>query len=201
MASALSKPRVQIRYFTDRQFHSKLYIFGDRRAIVGSSNLTDGGLEANREVAVIIPSNHAEAFDRLVGIFECYWNQAEPFDHGKLQIFARIYQDKAKSPPTRHLDEEIKKHLGSIAPAGIRVGDAPRGKNEREWSDYKKTFQVFEGTFKEVSDIYVHKLSGARLMEDTSIPLHVEVQAFMSYLREKHLRGDDTAAAPVPDRA
>src|SRR5574343_676195 len=36
----LNSPSVEIRYFTDHSFHPKLYIFGDKTALVGSANLT-----------------------------------------------------------------------------------------------------------------------------------------------------------------
>ena len=38
------KNKVDIRYFTSSKFHPKLYIFGNKIAFVGSSNLTDAGL-------------------------------------------------------------------------------------------------------------------------------------------------------------
>ena len=40
-----------VRYLTHR-FHAKIYIFDDA-ALVGSSNLTDGGLVANREATLM----------------------------------------------------------------------------------------------------------------------------------------------------
>jgi hypothetical protein len=43
LRKAISLPNVRIRFFTSSLFHSKLYIFGDRCAIVGSANLTQQG--------------------------------------------------------------------------------------------------------------------------------------------------------------
>jgi HKD family nuclease len=53
---ALSKvhglPNCEVRYFT-RRFHAKIYLF-DSEALVGSSNLTEGGLKFNREATICV---------------------------------------------------------------------------------------------------------------------------------------------------
>jgi HKD family nuclease len=44
------KRNVSICYYTGTQFHPKLYIFGNKIAFVGSSNLTENGLMVNQEL-------------------------------------------------------------------------------------------------------------------------------------------------------
>src|SRR5579875_1739621 len=48
----LGVPNCKLRYFT-RRFHAKIYVFGNT-AMVGSSNLTDGGLFSNREATICL---------------------------------------------------------------------------------------------------------------------------------------------------
>ena len=45
-------PGLAVRYLTSR-FHAKIYIFDDA-ALLGSSNLTDGGLISNREAVICL---------------------------------------------------------------------------------------------------------------------------------------------------
>jgi phosphatidylserine/phosphatidylglycerophosphate/cardiolipin synthase-like enzyme len=59
----INKEGIQIRFFTSSEFHSKLYIFGDEVALIGSANLTDAGLQSNREICIEI-SGDDDRFDR-----------------------------------------------------------------------------------------------------------------------------------------
>src|ERR1700751_4304011 len=47
-------PNLAIRYYTHR-FHAKIFLF-DTCALVGSSNLTDGGMQSNREATILVDS-------------------------------------------------------------------------------------------------------------------------------------------------
>lgn len=47
-------PNLAIRYYT-RRFHAKIYLF-DNCALIGSSNLTDGGMQSNREATILVDS-------------------------------------------------------------------------------------------------------------------------------------------------
>jgi phosphatidylserine/phosphatidylglycerophosphate/cardiolipin synthase-like enzyme len=62
------KNKVDVRYFTSSKFHPKLYIFGNKIAFVGSSNLTDAGLIRNQELNVAIDSEDP-AFDEFARHF------------------------------------------------------------------------------------------------------------------------------------
>ncbi|WP_039925081.1 phospholipase D family protein, partial [Treponema sp. JC4] len=46
--------QIEIRFFTDEHFHPKFYIFGDKTAFIGSSNLTNNGIEENQEMNIQI---------------------------------------------------------------------------------------------------------------------------------------------------
>ena len=57
-----------------RAFHAKLWVFGDTAAIVGSSNLTGGGLAANYEANVLIEDR--QAISDLAAQFEAMFHGA-----------------------------------------------------------------------------------------------------------------------------
>jgi len=89
----MALPNTEIRLFCDRDklFHSKIYIFtGDDKiqAIVGSSNLTDGGLLHNVETNVLLSLDaDAPEVKKLRFTFNKYWNMLE-YVKNSSRIFA-----------------------------------------------------------------------------------------------------------------
>lgn len=78
--SLLKTGKLKVKILTDRRFHSKAYIFrGDESssAIVGSSNLTYGGLVENLELNVMLKDS--ANVDALEIWFDNLWEQAEEF--------------------------------------------------------------------------------------------------------------------------
>ena len=66
-------PGIQIRYLTHR-FHAKIYIF-DGAALLGSANLTDGGLISNREAVICLDqTKDADAVEDLRALFQELWS-------------------------------------------------------------------------------------------------------------------------------
>lgn len=125
----INQKNIHIRYFTSPKFHSKLYIFGDKAALIGSANLTQSGMNSNREICVEIPRED-DAFDGLVLLFQSYWNQADPLDQKALDKYSRlydIYSNKAESS----FEESIKTQFGDLVPSeGIEVGKAKPSKEK-----------------------------------------------------------------------
>src|SRR5262249_23936643 len=88
--SALSegnaRPKLAIRYLT-RRFHAKIYI-ADDAALLGSSNLTSGGLMSNREAMILLDQDEdSDAIDELRILIADLWNSAEVLTPDKLKTF------------------------------------------------------------------------------------------------------------------
>jgi superfamily II DNA or RNA helicase len=73
--------RVEVKVYTERRFHPKLYLFeyGDGsdledRAIVGSSNLSPSGLQSNLELNVEKRENERPSVSYLSDWFDDLWN-------------------------------------------------------------------------------------------------------------------------------
>ena len=78
---------VEIRYFTDR-FHAKIYLFDDS-AMLGSSNLTDGGFWSNREAIIVLDRpEDADAVDEVRVLFAGLWDAGHVLTDEKLKAFA-----------------------------------------------------------------------------------------------------------------
>jgi hypothetical protein len=72
LAAARGYEGVDIRYYTDGTFHAKFYILGDR-AMIGSANLTNSGMMANRELSIVLDASDPR-FDELPAYFDELWS-------------------------------------------------------------------------------------------------------------------------------
>ena len=81
---------VEIRFYTDRSFHPKLYIFGDKLALVGSANLTTSAILTNQEVVVSVKSED-ERFSELAALFSGYWEEASVLTKDEINKYESIY--------------------------------------------------------------------------------------------------------------
>ncbi len=96
---------VDVRFFTSRAFHAKFYIL-EHIALIGSANLTGGGLTSNRELSIIIDSGH-EAFDDLPTLFDELWDAASVLTDHALEQFKKWHRTNRpqKSPPILGVEE------------------------------------------------------------------------------------------------
>lgn len=190
----INRANIHIRYFTSSAFHSKLYIFGDKTALVGSANLTQSGMNSNREICVEIPRED-ESFDNLVLLFQSYWSQAEALDADTLQKYSKLYETYGQKKESA-LEEKIKSQFGEIVPAeGIVVGKKKPSKEKVFLSDYKRTYQEFLSAFNEVQELYI--TDGRRQQPENIVPLRIEVDQFFSFVRETFTKGDSYRDEPI----
>ncbi len=190
----INRGNIHIRYFTSSAFHSKLYIFGDKSALVGSANLTQSGMNSNHEICVEIPRED-ESFDSLVLLFQSYWSQAEALNADTLQKYCKLYETYGQKKEST-LEEQIKSQFGEIVPTeGIVVGKKKPSKEKMFLSDYKRTYQEFLSAFNEVQELYT--ADGRRQQPESIVPLRIEVDQFFSFVRETYTKGDSYRDEPI----
>ena len=150
LRDVLGSPDLQIRYFT-RHFHAKMYLFDDG-ALVGSSNLTDGGLIANREAMVHLDSEEdAEALDEVRALFTELWQSAHVLTPEALKRFADI---EAELSTYDDLDRRVEEAVGKAEPEGIDVGSRSSSKEQLFLQDLRQRVHEQYGlAFREVSDL------------------------------------------------
>ena len=178
---------VNIRFFTSEKFHPKLYIFGNSIAFIGSSNLTQSGLKSNQEINISIESENP-IFKDLRTLFDEYWEQAEVLDNNYIQKFIEIekkYYDINKKVNNYQSDiKEIKEcEFDNIT----IIGKKKQSKEDTFISDFKKKYQLFLSNYRKLESIY--KSFGKR--KETSLPLKIEIDQFLSWIREKEAKGDE----------
>jgi hypothetical protein len=187
-------PNVHIRYFTTSKFHSKLYVFGEKAAIVGSANLTQSGMQSNREICVEVPRDD-DAFDELVRLHQSYWNDADVLTRPKLELYADLVR-AVDSPMTSTLEEKILDKFGRVEVSdGIEVGKKKPSKEKVFLASYQRTYQEFRTAFEEVQSIY--KEDGRRQQPEKLVPLRIEIDQFFSFVRQSFSTGDTYLDEPL----
>ncbi|MBU4177150.1 MAG: phospholipase D family protein, partial [Proteobacteria bacterium] len=186
--------QVQIRYFTSPQFHSKLYIFGDKVLLVGSANLTSAGFQSNREICIEI-SPDDDRFDDLLKLYNSYWIQADVLTKERLIEYSKLYKNSSNSGDYK-FENEIKNKFGDISPKeGVQVDKKRISKEKVFLESYRRTYQEFHSAYKSVENIY--KKDKRRQQPEEIVPLRIEIDQFFSFVREKYAKGDIWKTAPI----
>lgn len=189
----LLHPNVHVRFYTSPKFHSKLYVFGEKTALVGSANLTQSGMNSNQEICAEVPRED-EAFDDLVKLFHVYWDDAEALTPDLLEKYDCLSRKHSTTNNSR-FENEIIEQFGDIEPVGgVQVGKKKRSKDRLFLSAYRRTYQEFITAYEEVRDIYL--ADGRRQQPEEICPLRIEVDQFLSFVRETYSKGVDCVLQP-----
>ena len=188
------KGSVDLRVYTSMSFHPKLYIFGDDVALVGSANLTHSAITSNQEVVVGI-SGDDERFAELAGIFQNYWDAADVPSEEMLRTYAAAYKSyEAHEGAVDTLSREIAQRLGNTAPANIERGEKRRSRQSLFLANYRKTYQEAVSAFAIVRLAY--QATGYRKASEQDIPLRLEIDSFISFVRDTETTGESWNTGP-----
>jgi hypothetical protein len=190
--SALQKlmglPNVEIRYFTGHSFHPKIYIFGEKTALVGSANLTRAALLSNQEVVVAVDSND-QRLTEIATLFSGYWSEAKVLDQATLTEYTSIFrQSDVYQNAIAMLAAKILERFGEFQPSNIARGKIRVSEESIFLESYRKTYQECVSAFHIVRAAY--EASGYRKVVPSLIPLRLEIDSFISFVRERKAEGD-----------
>lgn len=191
----MGKTGVEIRYFTGHSFHPKVYIFGNKTALVGSANLTRSAILTNQEVVVSVDTNDPRLTELAV-LFGDYWNEAKVLDSDALDKYRAIFDrfEKLQSA-TAKLAQEVLDKLGTSQPSNITRDKGKSSKESLFLEDFRKTYQECVSAFNVVREAY--EASGYRKIDPELIPLRLEIDSFISYVRERKAEGESWLSAPL----
>jgi hypothetical protein len=191
----MSHPNLQLRIYTGHAFHPKLYIFGDETALVGSANLTRAALLTNQEVMVSVGSTDAR-FIELMAIFEDYWDGADVPTPGQLDIYKNLFKEYQKhQEKVDTLAREVLDKLGDKSPVNINRGQPKPNKQSLFLSNFRKTYQEAVSAFNVVRRVY--EASGYRKAREEDVPLRIEIDSFISWVRETVAAGEAWKTEPL----
>lgn len=194
LAAVHGRSGIAVRYLTHR-FHAKLYIFGDT-VLVGSANLTDGGLRANREAVIQIDrETDAEAVEDLKTLFAELWQAARVLTPEMLATFRRAHAAIARR--AEDLDSLIEKAVGRAEPVTIHVGSRKLS-SERLFLEglRRQVHEEYRPAFLEVQDVLMG--SGFRRRELDGVGPANETNRFLNWVRLTRVIGDEAwQQAPI----
>jgi len=188
-------PNVKLRVYTGHSYHPKLYIFGDNVALVGSANLTHSAITSNQEVVISIESSD-DRFIELTAIFDSYWDGAQVPTEDQLKVYRDFYRQYEKhEDATEKLSRQVLEKLGDRSPANINRGHKKESSQSLFLSHFRKAYQEGVSAFNIVRRVY--EASGYRKVDEADIPLRLEIDSFISYVREKVAIGEGWASGPL----
>lgn len=179
LKKALGLDNVSIRVFTGTRFHPKFYIFGNRVAYLGSSNLTESGLMANQEINIEIDEDEP-AFSELEDAFIEYWNTAHPLEMEDVEKFASIVKDLPKPDPSYQIKTQIGDFQFNNTGLVKSKNDGLLGFIE----SFKRGYQIFLKKHNELEGIYAE----VNLRKYPSVPLRIEIDRFIWWVRETYAK-------------
>lgn len=186
----IKSPHIDVRYYTSEKFHSKLYIFGEKIAYIGSSNLTDSGLISNQEINISILSENP-IFEELQTLFIDYWENAEVLNDEVINKFEQIRDNVSIATDKFHKD--LINKLGEVSFPGVFLTNKKRNSKNLFVSNFLKEYQEYINSFKLLQEIYNN--IGKR--KDVSLPLRIEIDRFLSWIRLNYAKGETYLNVPI----
>jgi len=187
LAGAFKAPNVAVRFLTHR-FHAKIYLFDDC-AILGSANLTEGGLFANREAVICLDQpEDFEAVEQVRALFLELWEQAKVLTPAVLETFTRAWRSSRPKGPDP--DETIEAAVGRAEPRNITVGSAAKSRERLFLDDLQRqVYEQYRPAFAEVSSVLAEH--GFRRPELAVIGLANETNRFLNWVRRTYAIGEE----------
>ena len=195
LEALLKISNIEARFFSDRSFHPKLYIFGSSGALVGSANLTHSAMTTNQEIMVHIDAED-NIFTELVGLFSEYWEESKVLTQQTVADYKKIYDSfKSLSSDISKLETEIHKKIGKVVGTNIRRDKTKQSKENIFIEDYRKTYQESVSAFNTIRQVY--EKVGKRKKSESEIPLRLEIDSFVSFVRDKHAKKESWKNTPI----
>lgn len=194
LRAILNNKKVQVRFYTSSSFHPKLYIFGNKIALIGSANLTRSAILTNQEIVVEI-GNEDPRFIELKNLFLDYWKDSEVLTEESILKYESIYnKNKEAISKIEDIENEVKKQIGDIVFSNIDRGEKKRTKESIFLDSYRKSYQESVSAFNYIQDEYEKH---GRKIEDSYIPLRLEIDSFFSFVRDLHATQESWKERPI----
>ncbi len=198
LQGAFNNKNVRVRYFTDTTFHTKLYIIDDV-ALVGSANLTQGGLLGNRELSVLLKRDRDEVFKDLCGIFSRLWNDADVLNEHVLSEYTKAFKDEGRSRDAEAFAKFIHKFIKPAVPMSVVVGSGEKSKEHTSIQNLRRKYdEVLWPAYDEIFDIA--KKNGIGRPEFNGLDPRIEMDRFLCWLpRKQDIEKSGRGTKPLGD--
>lgn len=118
----------------------------------------------------------------------------------RLATYAKLYETLQPNAAEARLDQDLAAAFGDVVPLlGIRESAVEPAADQLFLENYRRTYQEFLSAYRSIETAYAK--DGRRLQPEERVPLRIEVDLFLSFIRETFTRGDDYAQQPLRDLA
>jgi phosphatidylserine/phosphatidylglycerophosphate/cardiolipin synthase-like enzyme len=190
-------PNLAVRYLT-RRFHAKIFIFDDA-ALVGSSNLTDGGLISNREAVICLDQpDDLDTVEEVRALFLELWESGQVLTTEKLKAFA----DAIASITRNRSDSDIviERAVGRAEPVNINVASRTQTRERIFLEELRRqVYEQYRPAFTEVMQILEER--GLHRAELKDVGRANEANRFLNWVRLTYVLGDEAwQSAQIKER-
>lgn len=193
LKAVMGMKNVLLRFYTSRSFHPKLYIFGNDKAFLGSSNLTEGGLISNQELNISIDAED-NSFNSLVEVFYEYWEQAEVLNNDILEKYKALVSELSKE--YKKAEEKVLSDIGVISPPNdVDITKRKKEKSQDYETAINKRYQEFLIKFDLLKKTYLKV--GMRKVSESELPLRIEIHRFLNWIRKNKAYKELYLNAPI----
>ena len=113
-----------------------------------------------------------------------------------IQKYETIYKQYGKSiNDISKIDEEVKEKIGRTVFPNINRGNRKKSKENIFLDNHRKSYQESVSAFEKIKEVYAS--TGRRKIEGTSIPLRLEIDSFLSFVRDMHATHETWREQPV----
>jgi hypothetical protein len=190
LAAVFDEPNIRVRYYAHHRFHAKIYLF-DTAAMLGSSNLTDGGLKSNREATILLDqTDNPDAIVELRAVFNDLWEFAAVLTDDVLQRFT----DARRNNGSTTADDVVAGRVGIVEPPNINVHSQRRTAERIFLESLRCQVMEYRSAFNEVADV-LQENEIRREELDAVGPAH-QANRFLSWVRRKYAPGDVWESTP-----
>ena len=198
LQGAFNNKNVRVRYFTDTTFHTKLYIIDDV-ALVGSANLTQGGLLGNRELSVLLKRDRDEAFKDLCGIFSRLWTDADVLNKHVLSEYTKAFKDEGRPRDTEAFPKFIHQFIKPAVPMSVVVRSGEKSKEHKSIQNLRRKYdEVLWPAYDEIFGIA--KENGIGRHEFKGLDPRIEMDRFLCWLpRKQDIEKSGQGTKPLGD--
>ena len=184
LAAVHALPNCAVRYFTHK-FHAKIYLF-DSEALIGSSNLTEAGMQMNREGTICV--DRADDLAELRSVFADLWDSAQVLTTEKLKLFTAV---RKQMPTTPHVDPRIENALGRAEPQNSNVNSLTKTRQDLFLEQLRReVYEQYRPSFTEVTDLL--SSNNFRRKDLVNIGEANETNRFLNWVRLTYVKGDDS---------
>jgi hypothetical protein len=183
LEQVMGKSGFEIRYFT-RRFHAKLYVF-DGEALLGSSNLTQGGMTINREATIAI-GDETDLLDAR-RLYSDLWNDAKTLTAETLKQFTKYWTGKrgALDP-----DPFIESAVELSEPQNSAVNSQKPSSGSLFMESLRRQVSEYQAAFAEIDTVLED--NGLSRPELGKINGAFRTNRFLNWLRLTHAPGEDS---------